>query len=395
MNAPSTPAAPQNSTSSSVVTGHAPFWAAAARDRWSEERADAWYRTLPWLVGCNFIPSDAINQLEMWQEDSFHPELIDRELGWLAGLGMNMARVFLHDIPWQQDARGFLERIERFLEIAERHGFRILFVFFDSCWDPEPQAGKQRAPVPHVHNSYWVQSPGPVIVNDPEAFARLEDYVTGVTGHFCNDARVLAWDVWNEPENIHSASFEALQMTSAEKADRIAARVAGVFEWIRSVRPSQPLTAGVWTGDWSSDDKLIPLHQVQLFASDIISFHTYQSLAEVRPAVSQLRRFNRPRQHRPDDPALFPRGENCRLQLGRSGGQDPDAISVGLLADNLHGGTSRLAPRHSPCRRLALRSDGDGVDPVPHQQVSRDEIPHPRSPQGGTAKGRIRDFLPP
>src|SRR6516162_4714676 len=85
--------------------------------RWSEEKANAWYRKQPWLVGCNFIPSSAINQLEMWQADTFDPKTIDRELGWAAGLGFNSVRVFLHDLPWKEDSKGFLQRIDRFLAI--------------------------------------------------------------------------------------------------------------------------------------------------------------------------------------------------------------------------------------------------------------------------------------
>ncbi len=38
--------------------------------RWSVEKANEWYAKQPWLVGCNFIPSTAVNQLEMWQEET-------------------------------------------------------------------------------------------------------------------------------------------------------------------------------------------------------------------------------------------------------------------------------------------------------------------------------------
>src|SRR4051812_11550181 len=83
--------------------------AARAADPWPAEKANAWYREKPWLVGCNYIPSTAINQLEMWQADTFDPDTIDRELGWAEGLGFTSVRVFLHDIPWKQDSKGFLE----------------------------------------------------------------------------------------------------------------------------------------------------------------------------------------------------------------------------------------------------------------------------------------------
>src|SRR5512133_1841758 len=127
---------------------------------WPVEQAWEWYRQQPWLVGCNFIPSTAINQLEMWQADSFDMKTIDRELGWAAAIGFNSMRVFLHDLVWQADAEGFKQRIKQYLAVAERHGILTMFVFFDDCWNTDPHLGRQPEPIPGVHNSGWVQSPG-------------------------------------------------------------------------------------------------------------------------------------------------------------------------------------------------------------------------------------------
>jgi len=268
-----------------------------AKGRWDETRARAWHDSLPWLVGCNFIPSGAINQLEMWQADTFNPKEIDRELGWLAGTGMNTARVFLHDLLWKQDAQGFLSRIDQFLDIAERHRIGIMFVFFDSCWNPYPELGGQRAPTPHVHNSFWAQSPGAAIVNDPAAFEQLQGYVTGVVNHLRNDKRVLVWDVWNEPDNINLGSYHTGGLTQEQKAGIITPLLARAFQWVRSAHPTQPLTSGIWaagTADWSGDDKLIALQQLQLHVSDVTSFHRYTALEETRVTVEPLKRFGRP-----------------------------------------------------------------------------------------------------
>ena len=109
--------------------------------RWSEQKANDWYARQPWLVGSNYIPKDAINELEMWQAATFDPDEIDKELGWAEGMGMNTMRVFLHDLLWQQDAGGFQKRLDQFLTIAARHHIRPLLVLFDSCWDPLPQLG--------------------------------------------------------------------------------------------------------------------------------------------------------------------------------------------------------------------------------------------------------------
>src|SRR5277367_5131966 len=114
--------------------------------RWSEEKANAWYAEQPWLVGANYIPSDAINQLEMFQAATFNPALNDKELGLGESIGMNTMRVFLQDQLWDQDPKGFTDRLNQFLAIAAKHHIRPLLVLFDSCWDPYPKLGPQHPP---------------------------------------------------------------------------------------------------------------------------------------------------------------------------------------------------------------------------------------------------------
>jgi len=162
--------------------------------RWTEERAHNWYAEQGWWVGCNFTPSTAVNQLEMWQADSFDPETLERELGWAADLGMNSVRVFLHDLVWQDDADAFKARIDSFLAIAASHGIRSMLVLFDDCWFP-PRAGVQPAPVPGMHNSRWAQSPGHRVVRDRTQWGRLENYVRDIVGSFGRDERVCGWDL--------------------------------------------------------------------------------------------------------------------------------------------------------------------------------------------------------
>src|SRR6202162_448980 len=154
--------------------------AVAQTQRWPEKQAQAWHANEPWLVGSDDIPATAINELEMWQADTFDPKRIDLELGWAEGLGMNTMRVFLHDLLWQQDAPGFRKRIDEFLRIADKHKIKPILVLFDSCWDPVPKLGKQHAPTPGIHNSGWVQSPGAAALKDPAQYPRVEAYVRGV-----------------------------------------------------------------------------------------------------------------------------------------------------------------------------------------------------------------------
>src|SRR5688500_16513255 len=181
--------------------------AAAGRERWTPEKAQAWGRDTPWLVGANYAPASAINQLEMWQADTFDAAQIDKELGWAESLGFNSVRVFLHHLLWEQDREGFLKRLDHFLTIAEKRKVGVMFVLFDSVWDPNPQLGTQRAPQKGVHNSGWVQSPGAADLKDPERHKLLEAYVKGVVGRFKDDKRVQVWDVWNEPDNMNDNSY--------------------------------------------------------------------------------------------------------------------------------------------------------------------------------------------
>lgn len=259
---------------------------------WPLERAATWAREHPWLAGCNYIPSTAINQLEMWQAGTFDPVTIDRELGWAEGLGFNSVRVFLHDLLWEQDAPGFLGRMDRFLEIADRHGIGVVFVVFDAVWDPAPRLGKQRAPKPGLHNSGWVQSPGVKILSDPARHDALRPYVAGVIGRFRADRRVHAWDLFNEPDNPNRSSYG--QPEPPSKPERSLALLTKTFAWARAVDPRQPLTAGVWQGDLAEADRLSPINRYMLTQSDVISFHNYRPLAELKKDVEALKRYRRP-----------------------------------------------------------------------------------------------------
>jgi hypothetical protein len=264
----------------------------AQAPRWTEQRGNDWYAHQPWLVGSNYIPATAINELEMWQADTFDPKRMDLELGWAESIGLNTMRVFLHDLLWQQDAPGFQKRIDAFLSIADQHHIRILFVLFDSCWDPFPHLGEQREPRPGVHNSGWVQSPGAAALQDPAQLPRLEAYIKGVVGAFANDPRILGWDVWNEPGGTNQGSYEKQELPN--KVDLVRAMLPKVFAWAREAGASQPLTSGLWDGDWASLEKLDPIQKIQLEQSDVLSFHNYSKPADFLKHVRELRKYNRP-----------------------------------------------------------------------------------------------------
>ncbi|HYO81379.1 MAG TPA: 1,4-beta-xylanase [Bryobacteraceae bacterium] len=279
-------------TNLSVAVLLASALCAGAQSRWTESKAHDWYKQQPWLVGANYVPATAINELEMWQADTFDAKQIDKELGWAASLGMNTMRVFLHDLLWEADANGYRKRIDAFLKIAAKHKIRPMLVLFDSVWDPFPQLGKQRSPKPGVHNSGWMQSPGAKALADPAQYPRLEKYVKGVVGAFGRDRRVLAWDIWNEPDNPNEPAYAKDE--PANKEQLVRTLLPQVFEWARTANPTQPLTCGVWRGDWSSDAKLTPVERIQLDNSDVISFHNYEDAASFENRIHQLERYKRP-----------------------------------------------------------------------------------------------------
>lgn len=242
---------------------------------WTEEQAESWEQEHGWLRGANFNPSTAINQLETWQAESFDAETIDRELGWAEEIGMNCMRVYLHHVAWDTDQEGFKNRMQEYLKIADSHGIKTIFVFFDDCWNATYQAGKQPDPKPGVHNSGWIRDPGDLLFEDSTLVNKLEEYVKDILTTFSDDDRIAMWDLYNEPGN---SKYEMKSMPLLKN----------VFEWGWEVRPTQPLTAGVW------NPSLTELNQYQLKHSDVITYHNYSNPEDHRQAIDTLKQYNRP-----------------------------------------------------------------------------------------------------
>ena len=265
--------------------------------RWTADRTNAWYDAIAWPVGANFVPSTAINQLEMWQADTFDPQTIDRELKRAAEIGMNTMRVFLHDLAWLHDPKGFFQRVDQYLAIADKHGIRTMFVLFDGVWNPYPKPGKQPEPRPRVHNSGWIQSPGRIILEDPTKHDSLKPYVQAVIDRYKNDSRILIWDLFNEPDNGNGGNFgggsKQPDMPRKLKRQRSLELLTKTFVWVRELNPSQPLTVGVWGGpNWLKEPD--ELETLSLEQSDVISFHSYDTAEKTQLMVDGLKKYNRP-----------------------------------------------------------------------------------------------------
>ena len=255
---------------------------------WSKKQINDWFRKQPYYVGANFIPSTAINQLEMWQKETFDPVTIRRELGYAGKIGMNIMRVYLHDLLWEQDRKGFAGRIDQYLAIADSFNIKTMFVLFDDCWNPNFSLGRQPEPVPFAHNSGWVQSPGMQLVNDSAKWPRLQQYVTELLEHYKDDERIVVWDLYNEPGNGTSGD------DSAEKTKQRARSLPfleAVFGWARQVDGlSQPVTTGVW----NFSDQFSELNKFALTNSDIITFHSYNPPLQLLDRISDLMLCGRP-----------------------------------------------------------------------------------------------------
>lgn len=243
---------------------------------WSKEKAAAWYASQPWISGCNFQPSTAINQIEMWSDETFDLSTIDKELGWAENLGFNTMRVFLSSVVWKHNPEVFKKNIDKYLAVSSKHGIKTLFVFFDDCWNQESAYGKQPDPKPGVHNSGWVQDPSCSLRQDTtKLFPVLEKYVKDVISTFKNDKRILLWDLYNEPGNSkHQLGSMPL--------------LKNVFKWAREVNPSQPLSSGIWYFGTPE------LNVFQITNSDIITYHNYDSPKDHELEINMLKIQDRP-----------------------------------------------------------------------------------------------------
>ena len=265
--------------------------------RWSAEKANQWYAKLPWLVGCNYYPATAINQIEMWQASTFDPAAIDKELALAASIGFNTLRVYLHDLVWADDEKGLYDRMDRFLAICGKHGIRPFFVFFDDCHYPEPKLGPQPLPVKGWHNSGWRNCPARDLAlrfaegkaADAEV-ARLKGYVQKTMRRFKDDGRVLFWELYNEPgrgngEDGEMAGAGGSKSSIGEKSNKL---VHASWVWAREANPSQPIcsnTAG------SVGQVNIAINRAN---SDIHSIHSYAPPAGLERVINEYKKDGRP-----------------------------------------------------------------------------------------------------
>ncbi|HSP98651.1 MAG TPA: 1,4-beta-xylanase [Candidatus Dormibacteraeota bacterium] len=260
-------------------------------ERWSRERVGAWYDAQPWMLGFNYLPRTAVNWTELWQAESFDLATIEQELDWARRIGFNALRTNLQYLVWQHDPAGTVTRLDRFLGAAARRGMRTMLCLFDDCAfsGREPYLGPQDPPLPGLHNSGGAASPGRAVVRDRAAWPALERYVKDLVGSFRDDARLIAFDLYNEPGNEMVFTRTPEPHPDGPLAPHSVELAEHAFRWAREAGATQPLTTGVWDRGMEA-----ALARRLLDASDFVSFHDYLPLANVAEQVAALRAEGRP-----------------------------------------------------------------------------------------------------
>ena len=183
-------------------------------------------------------------------------------------------------------------------------------------------------------------------------------------GFLANDQRVLAWDIWNEPDNLNGSSYG--KQEPPNKVELVLKLLPQTFAWARSAKPQQPLTSGVWQGDWSTEEKMSETARLQIALSDIVSFHNYDDAEEFEKRINWLARYRRPllcteymaRGNGSTFQGSLPVAKKHNVAAYNWGlvvGQDADASAVGLVAEAVHGPRAGgLVSRSLQDRRHAL-----------------------------------------
>ena len=268
--------------------------------RWSIEKINEWYEKQPWLRGCNFMGSDCANRIDQWQSLGFEERLItaDRELALAAETGMNTIRIILEYIVWRDEHDGFMERFERYLATAARHGISCMVVFGNDCMPPKTegwrplQLGEQPCDWGYhggrknsQHGTFNI--PGYHLLDEPEEAERHYQWVREIITRYKDDPRIIVWDLFNEPGNSNRGSMSLPHMKK-------------FFEIAREIDPIQPLTVGIWafpepmTSVVNLRESLSEIQKYALDNSDLITYHCYGSLERNVAIIKALKKYGRP-----------------------------------------------------------------------------------------------------
>lgn len=261
--------------------------------KWSKEKAWEWYNARPWLRGCNFMSSDCCNRIDQWQEYDFDKRLetTDKELELLKKTGFNSIRIILEFIVWKKEHDGFMERFEKYLETADKHGITCMVVFGNDCMPPKEELmARMQLGEQHVDWGYHggrkisqhgqFEGCGYSLLDDPELAEEHYEWVREIVTKYKNDERIVMWDIFNEPGNSKRGNLSFPHMKK-------------FFEIIREINPVQPITTAIWSVI-NSIDKLPEIEKWALDNSDIVSYHNYSPYADNIQIIAELKKLGRP-----------------------------------------------------------------------------------------------------
>ena len=268
-------------------------------ERWSQEQANAWWNSQKWICGFNFLPSSAVNFLEMWHPETFDPTTIERELGWAAEIGFNALRINHHYLVWKHDRDGLLQRFDWVMGVADRLGLKTVPCLFDDCGfgGNEPVYGPQPKPIDGVHNSRAVASPGRALLAAEAEWDGLEAYVRDLISAFADDERILFWDLYNEPGNRMVFGSDSSRLYQPDFTPYSLRLLQDSFRWARAEAPSQPITVAAWETPLpgsSAPPYQSQIDQTAISLSDLVTFHAYWDAPHVEEFINHLRSEGRP-----------------------------------------------------------------------------------------------------
>ena len=214
-------------------------------NKWSKERIWNWYNSRPWIRGCNYMSADCANRIDQWQEYGFEERFktTEEEFKLLKETGFNSIRIIIEFLVWKEEHDSFLKRFDRYLDLCEKYGITCMVVLANDCMRPKGleinTLGEQKYDLGY-HGGRKLSQHGNLggmghhyldeEENRPLYLKMIEEMVT----RYKDDERIIIWNVYNEVGN-------------SKRTEVTLPNLKEIFEIIRKINPSQPLTAETWT----------------------------------------------------------------------------------------------------------------------------------------------------
>lgn len=276
---------------------------------WTKEKAWEWYGRQPWMRGCNYLPASAANYADMWQELGCEERFkeMDAEFALAEDTGFNVMRLIIAEQGfgiWLAEHDGFMARLERWLQMLDKHKMRAIILLGNDCSRPKeiwkmPKPGLQHFDWGYhggrkqTQHGSFPNAIGYTVLDDPELNPKFYAMCEEVVTKYRDDKRIAFWNLWNEPGNNNRGPLTMVNMRK-------------LFELCWKIDPSQPLAADVWAQGYGMglpaglkpDKRRDDREAVQKLAgdlSDIISYHSYSPYeVQVRLIRNLRKHYGRP-----------------------------------------------------------------------------------------------------